>query len=141
MTRAAEVANKKVYPSGAARATAWVPTRLAAPGRFSTTNCCPSARESFSAMTRHSTSGLLPAACGTTNVTGRCGQDCADTGLARQRATPASSRRRDSFGMVILPKNVRLAISDRLRRRLSRSGFVGDAVAQDPKAIDFHLDD
>jgi len=28
-------------------------------------------------MTRHSTSGLLPAGCGTTIDTGRCGQDCA----------------------------------------------------------------
>jgi hypothetical protein len=43
--------------------------------------------------------------------------------------------------MVILPKSVRLAISDRLRRRSSQSGFVGDAIAQNAKAIDFHLDD
>src|ERR1700704_1811258 len=102
MTSAAEVANRKVYPSAAARATAWVPTRLAAPALFSTTNCCPSARESLSAIKRQSTSGLLPAGCGTTIDTGLCGQDCAIAGLERQSAMPASSTRQDTLCIVIL---------------------------------------
>src|SRR6476619_7501506 len=102
MTSAADVANRKVYPSGAARATACVPTRLAAPALFSTTNCCPRARESLSAMTRHSTSGLLPAGCGTTTDTGRCGHDCASAGFERQSAMPVNRALRERFRMVIL---------------------------------------
>jgi hypothetical protein len=48
-------------------------------------------------------SGLFPAGCGTTIITGRCGQVWARAGSAMERAAPASNMRRDIVVMVILP--------------------------------------
>jgi hypothetical protein len=51
--------------------------RVAAPGRFSTTTCCPTALPNFSAIRRAMMSGVPPAAWVTTNRIGRSGQFCA----------------------------------------------------------------
>ena len=47
------------------------------PGLLSTTTCCPSARDSLSAISRQMISGVPPAACETMNLIGRAGQLCA----------------------------------------------------------------
>src|SRR5262245_32063970 len=60
-----------------------------APATFSTTNCCPSARESCSATMRPVMSAGPPAANGTMTVTARAGQLCADAGVAPASATSA----------------------------------------------------
>src|SRR4051794_21948528 len=51
---------------------------LPAPGLFSTITVCPSETDTLLAIMRAMTSGLAPADCETMNVTGRCGQLCAD---------------------------------------------------------------
>ena len=50
----------------------------AAPPTFSTITCCPSASDMPTEMIRAAVSLELPAANGTTMVTGRVGQLCAD---------------------------------------------------------------
>jgi hypothetical protein len=80
-----------VYPSGAERATASLPTMLPPPGRFSTMNCLPNAVLSTSANTRPSVSAAPPAPYGTTMRTGFAGQSCAAAGAAEKTATVAAT--------------------------------------------------
>ena len=75
---------------------------LPAPGRFSTTTCWPSARESFSVISRQMMSGVPPAACDTMNLTGRAGQVlCA--GLLRGREQDERARQSDNQSLRNLP--------------------------------------
>ena len=52
----------------------------AAPPTFSMINCCPSTSDMPTARMRAAVSVELPAANGTTTVTGRVGQLCAEAG-------------------------------------------------------------
>ena len=63
----------KVYPSGAARATASAPTLPFAPTRFSTTTGWPRLSESFCATTRAARSEPPPAGNATTILIAREG--------------------------------------------------------------------
>src|SRR5574341_2682332 len=63
-----------------------MPMSPLAPGRLSTTTCCPSASLSFTPMVRASVSVLPPGANGTTNRTGRVGYCCDRTGAAQASA-------------------------------------------------------
>src|SRR5262245_30709234 len=62
-----------------------------APEVFSIITCCPSASERPTARTRPAVSDELPAANGTTMVTGRCGQLCADAAPTVTKAVRAES--------------------------------------------------
>ena len=72
------LANTNWYPSGGAFATRAVPVMPPPPPTFSMITCWPSASERPTARTRPAVSDELPAANGTTMVTGRVGQLCAD---------------------------------------------------------------
>src|SRR5436190_13735090 len=65
------------YPSGAAFATRATAVMPPAPPALSTMTCCPRSSERRGARIRARTSPELPAADGTTMVTGRAGQTCA----------------------------------------------------------------
>jgi hypothetical protein len=67
------VATTRVWPSGGAVATCVAASIRAAPGLFSITTGLPSASASFSPYRRTSASMPVPAANGTTMVTGRDG--------------------------------------------------------------------
>src|ERR1700680_2223758 len=58
-----------------------------APGRLSTTTCCPSCSERLRATMRASTSGALPGVEGATRVIGREGESCACATSCSARAT------------------------------------------------------
>ena len=70
-------ANRSVWPSGAARATAWAPITVPPPVRFSITTVRPSRSVSFGPITRAMTSMTPPAPSGMTKVIGRDGKSCA----------------------------------------------------------------
>ena len=73
----------------------------AAPPTFSMTSCCPSASDMPTARMRAAVSVELPAANGTTTVTGRVGQVCAEAGAVVATAASvqsANNARRD--GMI-----------------------------------------
>jgi len=78
---------RTVAPSGGDFAVRSAATVLPAPGRFSTTNCCPSAAVHFAASMRAKVSGLPPGASPTRTRTGFCGQAC---GLAIPDHTAAA---------------------------------------------------
>src|SRR3954463_6644344 len=61
------------YPSGGALATLSAPIVEPAPGRLSTTTCCPSASVNFWVRIRPGTSAAPPAENGTTSLTGWVG--------------------------------------------------------------------
>ena len=90
------LANTNWYPSGAAFATRAVPVMPPPPPTFSMITCCPSASERPTARTRPAVSDELPAAKGTTMVTGRVGQLCADAvptaPMIASAATAASAK-------------------------------------------------
>src|SRR5229473_2063910 len=73
----------KVYPSGAALATASVPIIVPAPGLFSTMTGCFHLSESACAITRAATSFEAPAVAGTMKWTGLLGHSAASAGTAR----------------------------------------------------------
>src|SRR5262245_51913904 len=72
-------ANSSVEPSGAALTTAAAAGLPPPPARFSTTNGCPSSSLKTCAISRANRSAVPPAGNGTTIVTGRLGQACAET--------------------------------------------------------------
>src|SRR5262245_38248848 len=77
---------------------------LAPPGRFSTTICWPSARDSRSVTIRQMMSGVAPAAVETMTRIGRSGQLCAPALTAVSARTSGSSRqRRAAFILSLLP--------------------------------------
>jgi hypothetical protein len=61
------------------------------PPTFSMTTCCPSASEIPTAKTRPAVSDELPAAKGTTMVTGRVGQFCANVVLTAPMVASAET--------------------------------------------------
>lgn len=67
------MANRMVWPSGSALATAAAPIMPVAPGRFSTMMGWPSEAASFSPISRVIASTLPPAASGTTMRIGLVG--------------------------------------------------------------------
>jgi hypothetical protein len=80
MTSGPTMLTPRAWPSAAALATAAVPVLPLAPGRFSTTNGCPSLACRRSATMRVSTSGVDPALKGTNTVTPRWGHAWAAAG-------------------------------------------------------------
>src|SRR4051812_17152250 len=76
---------------------------LPLPGRFSTTNCWPSARDRRSVTSRQMVSGAPPAACDTITFTGRAGHDvdgawaCAHAAVAASAAPIRRLNRRFAF--------------------------------------------
>src|SRR5499426_789811 len=73
---------------------------LPAPGRFSTTTCCPSARVSRTPIARQMMSGVPPAACVTIILIGRVGQLCAP---ASPEASAGSSANAAAIKVFIVP--------------------------------------
>ena len=64
----------RVWPSGLARATCWLPILPEAPATFSTTTGWPSLGDSRSATKRAMMSGPVPGVNGTTSLIGWSGQ-------------------------------------------------------------------
>src|SRR5882672_2749165 len=90
---------------------------LPAPGRFSTTNCWPSAPVHFAASMRARVSGLPPGARPTRTRTGFCGQACA-------RAAPgnvAAARPINRAKRFMLPPSDLRMDAEQVRNRLRRS--------------------
>src|SRR6185295_2721547 len=88
------------------------------PPTFSMITCCPSASDRPTARTRPAVSDELPAAKGTTMVTGRVGQFCADadpTATIIASAGHAASVRRFGLNMVRSPQVVLLAAATKAR--------------------------
>ncbi len=81
----AVLVSSRVYPSGGALMTAWVPILLPAPGLFSTKNAWPSRSDRRWQISRDSTSVAPPAVYGTTHRTGR-------DGMIRRAPGPSSLR-------------------------------------------------
>ena len=94
------IATPKVWPSGAACATACVPMMVPPPGRLSTTTGWPHSSASRAAMGRTMASVAPPASSGEISLTARVGRkaDWAAAGRTRPpaatAATPTRSRRR-----------------------------------------------
>src|SRR6476661_3456674 len=86
--------NKKVYPSGAARATACAPRMFSAPGIFSTITGWPSLCERRSATVRAIMSMPMPGPNGTTNLIGRVGHVSAGAVPLKSTRTNTRSERR-----------------------------------------------
>ena len=86
----------RVRPSGAARATYWLPMAPEAPGRFSTTTLWPSAVASTGAARRAMMSMPVPGVKGAMMV---MGPSCAKAGAARGE----SSKARRSMGFLPEP--------------------------------------
>src|ERR1035437_933490 len=89
-----ELANIKVYPSATDLATSSAAILPLAPARLSTTSDCPSALESFCAVTRAIRSLPPPAGNGTTILIALTGYSCdqAVPATARMLATTARTR-------------------------------------------------
>ena len=79
-------------PSAGPRATVCVPTRVPAPGRFSTRNGWPSCSDSFCPSTRPTRSKPPPCAEGATSLTGRDGYSCACATAARPAASDTPTK-------------------------------------------------
>src|SRR5262245_25221733 len=93
-----------VYPSGGDRTTASVAIAVAAPGRFSTTNCCFNRSDSACAGIRADKSARPPGGKPTSIFTGLLGYACAhpvrDTnGSAAALAARCKKLRRGSHGI------------------------------------------
>jgi len=63
----------RVWPSGCELTTSWMPMMPLAPGRLSTTTCCPRRSESLAETMRPMTSVLPPAGSPMTMRIGRIG--------------------------------------------------------------------
>src|SRR5580765_1188865 len=119
---------RTVAPSGGDFAVRSAATVLPAPGRFSTTNCWPSAAVHFAASMRASVSGLPPGASPTRTRTGFCGHACAPAAPDHTAATsPNNSTRR-----FIRPPLSELRVNaqqvgNRLRRPPAEAALGGDA--------------
>src|ERR1700730_10597951 len=72
-----------------------------APGRLSTTTCCPSCSERLRATMRASTSGALPGVEGATRVIGREGESSAWATPGRASAT--GKRQMETVGILPEP--------------------------------------
>src|SRR5215510_2927895 len=78
----------------------------AAPPTFSITNCCPSTSDIPTARMRAAVSVELPAANGTTTVTGRVGQLCAEAAPTVTRVASAESMTRGGLNMILFLQSV-----------------------------------
>src|SRR6266705_5028709 len=107
-------------------------TVLPAPGRFSTTNCWPSAPLSFAASMRARVSGLPPGARPTRTRTGFCGQaDCASARPCQPAANIANS---SASRFMMYPYGSGFGVNaQQIRNRLGRpaaeAALGGDAEA------------
>jgi hypothetical protein len=88
-----------VYPSGAARATAWTASSPPAPARFSITKVAPSGVAALAVISRASVSDDAPGAKGTIRRMGRAGQAswACSRGGARLASPARTMRRRMAF--------------------------------------------
>src|SRR5215470_8383389 len=103
MAMESTLANTNWYPSGNAFATRAVPVMPPAPLVFSMITCWPSASEMPTARMRPAVSEELPAAKGTTMVTGRAGQFCADAALIVAMAARVQSAKRLGLNIIRSP--------------------------------------
>src|SRR5215831_12870771 len=138
-----------VWPSGAALTTCAEPIIPPAPATFSTITCWPRISDMRRAMMRPITSVPPPAPHGTTSVTVRVGQSCADAGLmaaamssgamttsARVRGMNSSARRRlerlrARHALLRLLHAVIVAHRDRPVRRCGPGGDAGRQAGHD----------
>src|SRR5262249_2166761 len=89
------VTSNRVWPSGAALATTSAPIVPPAPGRVSTTRCCPRPFAMSAASIRATPSPLPPAGYGTTSPRGRAGNSVAwpTITVAERTAAPRTGNR------------------------------------------------
>src|SRR4029077_4389062 len=118
---------RTVRPSGGDLAVRSAAVVLPAPGRFSTTNCWPSAPLHFAARMRASVSGLPPGARPTRTRTGFCGQACASAAPDQAAAITVSH---NAMRFMLPPSDLGVnaqKIGNRLRRSPPETTFGGDA--------------
>ena len=101
--------SSRVYPSGAALATAMAATEPPPPALFSTMTGWPSAIVRSCAIARPTKSMIAPGANETTSVIGRVGQSSAAAGRGAAASIAATAMRNDRFAKRHLGQDRRYA--------------------------------
>src|SRR5687767_15951185 len=95
-----------VWPSGVASATIFVPIVPPAPGRLSTTTCCPRSSESLTDRMRAMMSGWPPEVKPVVRRTGRVGNAAAESGadFCAQNAALLATHKTAARGTIVLER-------------------------------------